>query len=228
MRERGTLQAAGTSPVRLQPAPYVVQVQSPASRKTARAPAGSPASPTKGPVPLVQSPVQGNLVAKESVRVQGKRRPPVPSFPKQLAAWEILRRTPLTGAKKEEDNYAISDKEESSDEGMERAELRRREKRIPAWCLDYSAAIEAQAAVDPDSIFGVQVPICDLDDIFPDSLYAARGLVHPKRKRGSSCQWKQDALRPSEVVKYREKMGQRRRWSMLRRGLLKNSQKTLP
>lgn len=121
----------------------------------------------------------------------------------------ITKRVKLEQAKLEEDNYEISDLEE--DVHGNRVEPDRSRKRIPAWCTNYVQTAEMQAEVDPDSIFGSHMPICDLEVIFPDSFY--RGSTPIKRRRGSSCNWYRDGLTQREVNAYALKMGQKRSWS---------------
>ncbi|CAE7895512.1 unnamed protein product, partial [Symbiodinium microadriaticum] len=121
----------------------------------------------------------------------------------------ITKRVKLEQAKLEEDNYEISDLEE--DLHGNRVEPDRSRKRIPAWCTNYVQTAEMQAEVDPDSIFGSHMPICDLEVIFPDSFY--RGSTPIKRRRGSSCNWYRDGLTQREVNAYALKMGQKRSWS---------------
>lgn len=107
--------------------------------------------------------------------------------------------------KRPEDNYEISDAEE--DEEGNRLEPDRTGKHVPAWCANYKEMVSAQAAIDPDSIFG-GVPRCDLEAIFPDSLFHGRNPV--KRRRGSSCRWFSDRLTEREVAAYASSMGQRK------------------
>lgn len=117
------------------------------------------------------------------------------------------------------DTYEISDKEDSGDEeAVVRAEAARERKHVPAWVEGFDKVVVEQAkeGVDPDTIFGGRVPHCNVDTIFPDSLYRQLKHTNPRRRRGSSCLWMRDRLRSSEVHNYREKMGQNRRWSVLR------------
>lgn len=127
----------------------------------------------------------------------------------------ITKRMKLTAAKREEDNYEISDLEE--DEDGNRIEPDRQCKRVPSWCTNYSTLATSQADIDPDSIFGSRMPLCDLDSIFPDRLYRSLHPGQPRqRKRGSSCHWFRDALTPHEIHAYTVKMGQSRAWSTVR------------
>ena len=73
----------------------------------------------------------------------------------------ITKRVQLEQPKLEEDNYEISDLEE--DMHGNRVEPDRTKKRIPQWCANYVKIAETQAEVDPDSIFGSHMPICDLE-----------------------------------------------------------------
>lgn len=123
----------------------------------------------------------------------------------------ILTRVPLREAKKEEDNYELSDLEEDKDGN--RIEPDRSGKQVPAWSLNFLELATSQGGIDPDSIFGSRVPKLDLEEIFPDSFY--RGFNPVKRRRGSSSHWVRDALTNQEIVAYTSKMGQKRRWSSL-------------
>mmetsp|Transcript_86485 Transcript_86485/g.242090 ORF Transcript_86485/g.242090 Transcript_86485/m.242090 type:complete len:413 (+) Transcript_86485:114-1352(+) len=206
----------------------------------------------QAPLPIVSGNVRaakaakGNAKAAAAATTSGKKlgRPPgrkaaqksraptanstIPAAPREPLACEILRRVELPPVRPE-DSYEISDKEDSSDEAaVERAEQERARKAVPEWCGGYEEFVLKQAEVDPDSIFGVRVPDCNLDAIFPDALYRARGRVNPRRPRGSSCLWSKDRLRPCEVALYRQKMGQRRKWSMLGRRLTRAPTRAVP
>jgi len=145
------------------------------------------------------------------------RRPPVPSFaqtqPQQrlsheLVPWLKLRETPIPPPKPE-DNYEISDKGEESDV----EEPDRSHKHVPEWSIQYLELITKQASIDSDTIFGTRVPECDLEAIFDDALYAGCKFERPKRRRGSSAEWKRDRLSKSEVTDYKCKMGHTRSWT---------------
>eukprot|EP00929_Paragymnodinium_shiwhaense_P104885 TRINITY_DN6968_c0_g1_i1.p1 TRINITY_DN6968_c0_g1~~TRINITY_DN6968_c0_g1_i1.p1 ORF type:complete len:464 (+),score=143.66 TRINITY_DN6968_c0_g1_i1:202-1593(+) len=168
----------------------------------------------------------GGTTGKSPAKPQ-KQRPPVPQMmplspvvtkkPRQPEAWEVLRKMSLP-PQKPEDTYEVSDKEDSGDEeAVMRSEEARRRKKVPSWCDAFEKLANDQAGVDPDTIFGSRVPTCDLDSIFPDSLYKARGRINPRRRRGSSQLWGRDRLQVSEVIAYRQKMQQTRRWSSLMR-----------
>lgn len=135
----------------------------------------------------------------------------------ELEPWQVLRLKPLP-AKKPEDNYEISDKEDTDDEVDD--EDHRSMKPIPQWCVNYKEALAAQEAVDPDTIFTPRVPHCDIDTIFPDVLYRDRGIKPLRRKRGSSCQWQKDRLSRTEIARYRAKMGLVKRWSCLKKKVI--------
>ncbi|CAJ1431394.1 unnamed protein product [Effrenium voratum] len=128
----------------------------------------------------------------------------------------ITKRLRLTTPKREEDNYEISDLEE--DEHGNRVEPDRSRKRMPSWCANYKQIAETQGDIDPDSIFGSRMPLCDLELIFPDSFYQNRSSP-VKRRRGSSCHWFRDALTKREIQAYAFKMGQKRSWSTVRASL---------
>lgn len=185
--------------------------------------------PRSAPQPLA-SPMGASLGASAASLDRGsapgsarKRRPPVPAFgtwgkPTVCAAaqareaWQLLRQMPLMTPKRAEDNYEISDKEDS-DDGGELGEPDRSQKQEPAWCAGYLEALAAQSDVDPDTIFGCRLPRCDLEAIFTDSLYARCSRERPKRKRGSSGEWKKDRLKQDEIRMYKKKMGHTTSWT---------------
>jgi len=113
--------------------------------------------------------------------------------------------------KKDDDNYDMSDKEENSDDGGEEPD--RSHKHVPRWCSTYLETLATQSLVDPDSIFGSKVPLCDLESIFSIETYKKYNRDRPQRRRGSSGEWKKDRLRPNEIRDYKKKMGQTKRWS---------------
>jgi len=142
---------------------------------------------------------------------EGKKpRPPVPVYspvPQQqpLEQWMLLRQQQI-GNPRKEDNYEISEKGDDSE--AESPEQDRKNKHVPAWCKDWITLLNAQANIDPDSIFGTKVPRCDLESIFTDADYAMRNKKRPRRKRGSSGEWKKDRLTQFEIDEYKRKMGQ--------------------
>jgi hypothetical protein len=81
--------------------------------------------------------------------------------------WQKLRQIRLD-APRSEDNYEISDHEDSDQEMVVKD---RRAKRVPEWVRDYLQVVATQADIDADTIFGTRVPKCDLDEIFNDALY---------------------------------------------------------
>jgi len=140
-----------------------------------------------------------------------KPRPPVPVYspiPQKISAlepWMILRQQAL-GDPNKEDNYEISEKGDDSE--AESPEQDRKNKHVPAWCKDWITLLKSQANLDPDSIFGTKVPRCELENIFTDADYALRNKKRPRRKRGSSGEWKKDRLTQIEIDEYKRKMGQ--------------------
>lgn len=108
--------------------------------------------------------------------------------------------------KEDEDQYEITDKDTDSENELSPAS--RAKKHIPAWCVNWRQKAIAQIAVDPESIFGLTVPKCDLDVIFNEKNYREMGLHRPKRVRGSSGNWTFDKLTQDEVDRYRAKLGQ--------------------
>lgn len=120
--------------------------------------------------------------------------------------------------KRPEDNYEISEKDaDSADEDEAAEDARRKGKHIPDWSRNYLEVLQTQKSLDPDSIFGSMVHACNLEVVFPDSLYRRCGKERPRRKRGSSQDWKKDRLRSREVAEYKKKLGQTKRWSTANR-----------
>lgn len=144
------------------------------------------------------------------------KRPPVPAFSldstpakeEACEAWRALREVRLPPPCVEE-NYEISEKGEDS----EAEEPDRTHKRVPEWSRSYLQLLERQMGTDPDTVFGTRVPHVDLDSIFRDEDYRGVRKERPKRRRGSSGEWKQDRLTKQEVAEYKRRMGQLRRWS---------------
>jgi len=134
----------------------------------------------------------------------------------------VTKHIKLEAAKLPEDNYDISDLEE--DLHGNRIEPDRTKKHVPQWCTNYVQVAEAQAEVDPDSIFGSRMPMCDMESIFPDAFY--KGKVPSKRRRGSSCNWFRDGLTQREINAYAIKMGQKRSWSTFKAPPLSNSRRS--
>mmetsp|Transcript_38381 Transcript_38381/g.90250 ORF Transcript_38381/g.90250 Transcript_38381/m.90250 type:complete len:627 (+) Transcript_38381:53-1933(+) len=129
----------------------------------------------------------------------------------KVESWQKLRKLPLQEPKRPEDNYEISDKEDNCDDSMAQS-FERAQKHVPTWCQSYLDQLATQTNVDPDTIFGTSVPACDLDAIFPDSLYKMLDTKRIRRRRGSSAEWKQDRLRAEEVRTYKTKTGQVASW----------------
>lgn len=177
---------------------------------------------TKGPAAADKSPVCGTKVRlpQSSPRSSPRNtRPPVPAFGasasqaaprsrRESEPWLKLREIKLPPPKPE-DNYELSDKGEESDA----EEPDRSHKHVPRWSAQYLELIEKQVDIDPDTIFGRRVPRCDLLVIFSDNLYQGCNKERPKRKRGSSGEWRQDRLTTQEVGEYKKKMGHAKSWT---------------
>ena len=110
------------------------------------------------------------------------------------------------GPKLEDEQYEVTDKDTDSENEL--SPNSRAKKHIPGWCVNWRQKSIAQIAVDPESIFGVTVPKCELDIIFTQRNYQEMGLHRPKRVRGSSGNWTFDILTQDEVDRYRAKLGQ--------------------
>lgn len=137
-----------------------------------------------------------------------KMRPAVPAFKEKPEPWMALRQIRLAPPLAE-DNYEISD-QDSDVEALENKD--RSKKSVPKWCANYAENVLRQADWDPDSIFSLRVPQCNLDDIFTDALYAQAKKQRPVRKRGSSQDWKKDRLTKTDVIFYKSRMGQKKCW----------------
>ncbi|CAK9051433.1 INCENP_ARK-bind domain-containing protein [Durusdinium trenchii] len=159
--------------------------------------------------------------ARDTEQLVRKERTGTMAAPKTKPVKKLKQKEPITkrmglkAPKRAEENYDLSDLEE--DEDGNRIEPDRLRKHIPARCSNYTQVAASQADIDPDSIFGSRMPLCDLDAIFPDSFYRSLHPNQPRqRRRGSSCHWIRDALTPHEIHAYAVKMGQSRSWSTVR------------
>lgn len=110
------------------------------------------------------------------------------------------------GSKNDEDQYEVTDKDTDSENEL--TPNSRAKKHIPPWCANWRQKAIAQIAVDPESIFGISMPKCELDVIFTERNYQRMGLKRPKRVRGSSGNWTFDQLTQGEIDRYRAKCGQ--------------------
>ena len=108
---------------------------------------------------------------------------------------------------KPEDNYDMSDKDTDSEDEPD-AQEKRKLKKVPEWTRGWREKALAQATVDPESIFGIILPLCDLAVIFNEANYSKMRAERPKRLRGSSGNWKMDKLTQLEVDEYRNRCGQ--------------------
>lgn len=166
--------------------------------------ATTPPSPVATPPPRVEKTTSGRCGTAKRLR------PAVPSFQK-LPTAVLLRQLPLPPAKPEED-YGLSDCEAMSDEevlGLS-ADQERSGKNVPAWCDNYLKDLVSQAEVDPDCIFGGDVPACDLEYIFPKRLFDALHLVSERRDAWTEANWDAHGLCKDEVHAYKQRMGQMR------------------
>jgi hypothetical protein len=157
-----------------------VRVASPGPRDT----------PRKGPSMAVASPRRS---LQKSPAVVKKQEPP--QF--------VL--TPIDALLMEE-NYDITDKENSDDD----EDLDRSKKFVPTWARGWASRVKAQADMDPDAVFG-PIPQCSLDRIFRDPASAAARKNRAWRPRGSSNDWRGDKLRQEEIDSYRSRMGHTRK-----------------
>eukprot|EP00933_Yihiella_yeosuensis_P081371 TRINITY_DN94969_c0_g1_i1.p1 TRINITY_DN94969_c0_g1~~TRINITY_DN94969_c0_g1_i1.p1 ORF type:complete len:405 (+),score=88.28 TRINITY_DN94969_c0_g1_i1:48-1217(+) len=137
-------------------------------------------------------------------------RRPLPSVPVFKAPSvadhaAALRKIPLPPPKPEDSCTVFSPERED-------------EVRIPQWCENYLEQVEkCQADVDPDTIFGTRLPICNLDEVFPPALVRKHRIevglpAAEKRKRGDSGDWESDPLTRDEICVYKSRMGQTKSW----------------
>jgi Inner centromere protein, ARK binding region len=107
-----------------------------------------------------------------------------------------------------DDNYELSGKDTDSEEDDAEVEKKRAAKKVPEWTKSWREKALAQSTVDPESIFGIVLPSCDLNIIFTEENYSKMKLERPKRLRGSSGNWRMDKLKQDEIDEYRKKCGQ--------------------
>lgn len=191
--------------------------KTPRKRSGNKGDAGLPASPARAASPAMVAP--GGSPATSPVRMRPEpgsaraKRPPVPSFKKQPPAppepWQLVRQIKLP-PKDASENYELSDKGSDS----EAEEPDRTQKFTPAWSENYLEMLDSQVDIDADSIFGTRVPHCDLELIFSDKDYLKYRTERPRRKRGSSGEWRRDRLSRAEISEYKRKMGHHRRWDI--------------
>lgn len=99
----------------------------------------------------------------------------------------------------EEPDSAYSDSEDEET-------IRRRQMHKPWETREgLAAALEAQAKVDADMIFGIPQGGVPLDDILPPQTEQAR--ARRMRPRSSSATWSRDGLKQIEIDRYNERMG---------------------
>lgn len=122
--------------------------------------------------------------------------------PNYLCIPPTWKRVKAPGLPHPDDTYEISD--ECSEESPDRSN-----KNVPTWCADWVKLVQDQEKIDPDTVFGGNMPFVDLADVFPDSKIAAdlkagrlSADVDPNKR------WQRDKLRKEEVANYRAAMGQ--------------------
>mmetsp|Transcript_22460 Transcript_22460/g.40073 ORF Transcript_22460/g.40073 Transcript_22460/m.40073 type:complete len:265 (+) Transcript_22460:44-838(+) len=129
---------------------------------------------------------------------------PVPPVPVPVDTAKLLRQQLLPPGRPE-DSCTIFDPEEASLTF------------VPQWSENYLQAVERQADLDPDTIFGSRVPACKLEDIFSIEMFREVGQPPSKKiKRDSgSGDWEAaDILTREEILDYKRKMGQIRSWKV--------------
>jgi len=140
-----------------------------------------------------------------------RKGPPMSEFSPRKAP-PVAKREPSPfvlepiGALLMEENYDITDKENSDDD----EDLDRSKKFVPNWVRGWPSRVKAQGDLDPDAIFG-PIPQCSLERIFRDPASVAARANRAWRPRGSSNDWQKDKLRQAEIEEYRQRMGQTRK-----------------
>lgn len=126
---------------------------------------------------------------------------PVDLFLESLA---VLPTSPLP-----EDQYEVTDFEESDsgEPNEDEVQERRAQKRIPAWCANWIETAKTQTSIDPETVFGTQLPKCDLEVLFGALAKDSAYLRARKGKRGSSGEWGLDRITKTELDEYRQAMG---------------------
>jgi hypothetical protein len=165
------------------------------------APVAAPA-PTPVPAP-VSAPVPAPAPAPAPTTVASNTSAPIASLVSPTSL--LFKQNTVVLKAADQDNYEMSDKEDTDEEEEEDDEDDDRpKKKVPDWAHG-SALAEAihkqygDDAVDPDVIFP-EIQSCDLEDIFK---------IKKKRfaKRTSSGNWNYDRLRDGEKRQYRKDMG---------------------
>ena len=139
-------------------------------------------------------------------------RPPastfVPRYTPAPVPVEIVTETlvPLMDPPLPEDQYEMTEWEDSDvEEDEDMKERKRMSKRIPTWCIGWIETAKTQTTIDPDTVFGMRLPRCDLEVLFGQTnnayMKARRG------KRGSSGEWGMDEITRRELEEYRAIMG---------------------
>jgi len=165
-------------------------------------------------------------LSSTSISPNKPRRPPTPGTGRSvLEPHQVLRQMVQVHPKRKEDNYEMSDFE-GSDVDIEVSEMKRSKKHVPSWCFKVAEALDAQADLDPDSIFGSRVARCLKEEIFPRDVYKKAKRERPHRKRGTSVDWRKDPLTKAEVNIYKSKMGQLKAFSADARPLIPTDPRT--
>ena len=113
---------------------------------------------------------------------------------------------PLPFPPSEEDQYEMTEWEDSDTEMQEDDKERKRSnKKIPAWCIGWIETAKTQTSIDPDTVFGLRLPRCDLSVLFGHTNNAY--MRARNGKRGSSGEWGMDDMTRKELAEYRQVMG---------------------
>ncbi len=132
----------------------------------------------------------------------------VPRYTPAPGPVEIVTETlvPLPESPRPEDQYEMTEWEDTDAEGDEDMKERKRmAKRIPAWCIGWIEQAKTQTTIDPDTVFGSRLPRCDLEVLFGQTNNAY--MKARKGKRGSSGEWGMDDVTRRELEEYRAIMG---------------------
>jgi hypothetical protein len=135
-----------------------------------------------------------------------------PRFTPAPVPIEVLEQLmPLTTPPDLDDQYELTEWENSADESAEgreeEKERKRAAKRIPAWCIGWIETARDQTKIDPETVFGRSVPRCDLSVIFQG--HGGNAYMKARKgKRNSSGEWGMDIVSMAEIEAYRQTMGQ--------------------
>mmetsp|Transcript_18579 Transcript_18579/g.46355 ORF Transcript_18579/g.46355 Transcript_18579/m.46355 type:complete len:227 (-) Transcript_18579:666-1346(-) len=112
------------------------------------------------------------------------------------------------------ESYEMSSDAENSDQSPNREK-----KDVPKWCENWVKEVEGQAKIDPDTVFGGNMVLVDLEDVFgvenPDQPSKRGRRLSEDARADPQRRWHRDKLRKEEVINYTQVMGQTERMDHL-------------